>query len=116
MTKTSSYRDDLLADLTDPAEAAAYLNAALEDSQEAFLVAMRNVAQARQMATVAKSAGVQRESLYRSLSEGGNPTLSTLSSVLNGVGLRLAIEQAKPSKPRRKRSSSPGPTRSRQAA
>jgi probable addiction module antidote protein len=92
MIKTSSYHDALLEDLRDPAEAAAYLNAGLDDSPEAFLKAMKNVAQAHQMATVAKNAGVQRETLYRSLSEQGNPTLATLSSVLHVFGLKLSVE------------------------
>ncbi|MGO9318227.1 MAG: DNA-binding protein [Terracidiphilus sp.] len=51
--KTSSYRQSLLAALLDPDEAMAYLNATLEDSPEAFLKALKNVAQTRQMAKVA---------------------------------------------------------------
>ena len=89
--KTSSYRQSLLAALLDPVEASAYLNAALEDSPEAFLKALKNVAQARQMAKVAKDAGVQRETLYRSFSEQGNPTFETLSSVLGALGMKLSI-------------------------
>ena len=52
--KTSSYRQSLLTSLLDPIEASAYLNAALEDSPEAFLKALKNVAQARTMASVAR--------------------------------------------------------------
>ena len=48
--RTTSFRDDLLADLADPNEAATYLKAALEDSEEMFLVALRDVAEAKQMA------------------------------------------------------------------
>ena len=93
MGKTSSYREALLESLRDPNEAAAYLDAAMEDSQEAFLKASRNVAHSRQisMSQVASDSGVQRETLYRSLSEDGNPTLKTLRSVLNTLGLRLGI-------------------------
>src|SRR5271157_214992 len=89
--KTSSYRQSLLAALLDPVEASAYLNAALEDSPEAFLKALKNVAQSRQMAKVAKDAGVQRETLYRSLSEQGNPTFETLSSILGALGMKLSF-------------------------
>jgi probable addiction module antidote protein len=89
--KTSSYRQSLLAALMDPAEASAYLNAAIEDSPEAFLKALKNVAQARQMSQVAKDAGIQRETLYRSFSEQGNPTFETLSSVLEALGMRLMV-------------------------
>ena len=94
MGKTSSYRESLLESLTDPLEAAAYLDAAMEDSQEAFLKASRNVAQAREMsmAQVATVSGVQRETLYRFLSEDGNPTLKTLRAILHTLGVRLRVE------------------------
>ncbi len=91
MSRTTSYRQSLLNALQDPLEASAYLNAALEDSPKAFLKALKNVAQARQMSRVAKDAGIQRETLYRSFSEQGNPTFETLSSVLEALGMKLSI-------------------------
>lgn len=63
--RTTDFRQDLLADLADPEEASHYLNAALSDSEQMALVALRDVAEARQMAKVAKEAGVAREALYR---------------------------------------------------
>jgi DNA-binding phage protein len=56
--RTTDYRSDLLNDLKDPQEAAHYLNAALRDSEEALLVALRDVAEARQMAKIAETVGV----------------------------------------------------------
>lgn len=93
-SKTRPYREILMEHLADPLEASAYLNAALESSPESFLKALRNVAQARQMSKVAKDAGVQRETLYRSFSEQGNPTFETLSSVLGAMGMRLMVATA----------------------
>ena len=90
--RTTDFRHDLLADLADPQEAAHYLNAAMEESEELFLIALRDVAEARQMARVAESAGVARESIYRMLTGNGNPTYSSLLGILRAVGLRLAIE------------------------
>jgi DNA-binding phage protein len=47
---TRSYQAELLKALADPKEAAAYLNAALEeDSPELFLLALRNIAEARNL-------------------------------------------------------------------
>ncbi len=43
------------------------------------------------LGAVAAKAGISRESLYRSLSPKGNPTLKTLIAVLNTMGLRLSI-------------------------
>lgn len=53
------YREALLDGLANPDEAAHYLNAAIDDSPEMFLKALRNVAQAHQMAKVAKQSGVK---------------------------------------------------------
>lgn len=82
----------LIEKLTDPARAADYLNAAHEDSPEMFLEALRDVAQARQMAKVAREAGITRESLYRATSEIGNPTLETFREVLKAVGVKFHFE------------------------
>lgn len=90
--RTSDYRTGFLEELRDPQMAAHYLNAALEDSDEMFLKALRNVAEARQMAKVAKGAGVSRESIYRILSPRGNPRLSTLWGLFSTLGLRIVFQ------------------------
>jgi len=89
---TKDYRKSLLEDLQDPAEAAAYLTAALEEGDSAvFLLALRNVADAKGMSTVAAAAQLNRESLYRMLSERGNPQLDSLTALLDALDLRLAV-------------------------
>ena len=97
MNKTStSYREDLLKDLKDNEEAAAYLNAALEDeSKEVFMLALRDVADAKGISDLAKKSGLNRENLYRILSEKGNPQLGSLSVLLESMGLKLAVEVKK---------------------
>jgi probable addiction module antidote protein len=47
------------------------------------------------MSKVAKESGVQRETLYRPLSERGNPTLDTLTGVLSALDLKISIVSAK---------------------
>lgn len=94
--RTISYRDGLLESLTYPAEAALYVEAALNESNEMFLHALRDVAESRQMAKVAKDAGVAREALYRMLSETGNPTLNSLSAILHSLGLQLHVASLMP--------------------
>jgi len=75
-----------------------YLKAAMEsldnpDDRAAVLLALRTVAEAYGgLAVVAAEAGISRESLYRTLSPKGNPTLKTLLAVLKTVGLRLSVE------------------------
>jgi probable addiction module antidote protein len=87
-----SYEDTLLPMLKDPVEAAAYVEAVLElDDPAALLVALRAVAKAHGMAEVARRADMGDKTLFRALSEDGNPTLSTISKVLHAVGLRLSV-------------------------
>lgn len=94
---SASYREDLIKDLANPEEAAAYLNAALEDGgQDVFLMALRDIAEAKGMAHLSKKARLNRESMYRMLSGTGNPQLSSLASILESVGLRLAVEVREP--------------------
>lgn len=86
-----NYKADLRADLRESAEfAAEYLSAAYADSRGAFLVAMRDVVEARKgIARVAAQANVNRESLYRALSESGNPRFSTLDSIWDVLGFEM---------------------------
>ena len=90
--RTKSYQESLLQALQNPQEAAEYLTAALEDGDSAvFLLALRNVADAQGMKTVARKAQLNRENLYRMLSEQGNPQLGSLTALLDALNLRLAI-------------------------
>jgi probable addiction module antidote protein len=90
--RDKSYDESLTQALKDPVEAAAYIEAVLElDDPAALLVALRHVASAHGMAEVARRADVGDKTLFRALSENGNPTLSTVHKVLHAVGLRLSV-------------------------
>ncbi len=75
-----------------------YLKAAMEslddpDDRAAGLLALRTIAEAYGgLGAVAAEAGISRESLYRTLSAKGNPTLKTLLAVLKAVGMKLSVE------------------------
>lgn len=92
-----SYQEDLLEDLKNHEEAVAYLNAALEESklgdeesQELFLQALRNVAEAQGgVGAVAKKSHIRREILYRILSPQDNPELRTFTTLIHAMGLQL---------------------------
>jgi probable addiction module antidote protein len=94
MAKSKSYQNNLIESLKDPTEAAEYLNAALEDGEpEVFLLALRDVVDSfGGMGKLAASTSLNRENLYRMLSTKGNPEFFSLSTVLNAVGFRLAVE------------------------
>lgn len=89
--RTGNFDAWRLQKLTDPENAAIFLNAALQDSLDIFLEALGDVVQARNVSAVAKTVGMARESIYRSFSLTGNPTLDKLGSVLGAVGLKIKI-------------------------
>jgi probable addiction module antidote protein len=94
--RTKPYKPLLVERLIDPEYAVAFLTEVLqEESQEAFLIALRTVIEARQesFGDLADKAGVTRQGLYKMLSEDGNPRLSTLSQVLRSLGMKISISE-----------------------
>ena len=101
MLKNSKpYEESLLASLRDPAEASAYLEAALKDGDpKLFLLALKNVASAAGgISGLAKKSKLNRETLYRTLSKKGNPELTTLHAILESLGLQISITPKKKSR------------------
>ena len=89
---TAEYTDGLSNRLQDPEYASEYLNEALkEDSQELFMLALRDVATAMGFANAARESKLNREAMYRMLSEKGNPNLSSLTKLLDTFGLSLSV-------------------------
>jgi len=94
--KLKDYRTDLLQKLKDPEYAAEYLGQALaQEDQAAFMIALKDVVEAGGgMTTLSKRAGLTRPSLYKVLSKRGNPTLETLCSILDSLGLKITVTPA----------------------
>jgi probable addiction module antidote protein len=89
-TKTTTKVWDAAEHLKTDRDIAAYLNAALEDGDPALIAAaLGDIARAKGMTTVAKSAGLGRESLYKALSPEGRPELATVMKVVQALGLKL---------------------------
>jgi probable addiction module antidote protein len=84
------------ADFLDSPEAiAAYIEAAFEDGEPALIThALGVVARAKGMSQLARDAGVTREALYKALTAGGDPKLSTFVGVLKALGMRLTAKAA----------------------
>ncbi|WP_300463501.1 helix-turn-helix domain-containing protein [Desulfobacula sp.] len=55
------------------------------------MLALRDVAKAKGFSHAAREANLNRETLYRMLSEKGNPNLSSLNKLLDTLGLTLTI-------------------------
>ncbi len=93
--RDKSYADSINKALTDPVEAAAYLDAVMELGEPAaVLVALRHVVKAHGMAEVTRRAELGDKSLFKALNENGNPTLDTVNKVLQAIGLRLSVAPA----------------------
>lgn len=101
LQNTVDYHNDLIASLKDSKEAYDYLLTALEEYQEdnnveALLIALRNVAIARGGITkLARSTKLNRQNLYKILSNKGNPKLDNFGLILKGLGFKLSIEPSK---------------------
>lgn len=78
----------------DPAFAAEYLNAILEDgSQPELLLALRRMAEAfGGVSKLAQTTKLNATTLYRTLSPRGNPELKSLRALLKAMGMRLAVQ------------------------
>jgi probable addiction module antidote protein len=86
---------------TEPFDAAPYLktaesqiellNDAFASGDAGFIAqALGVIARAHGMAEVAREAGITREALYKSLSEAGDPRLTTLLGVTRALGMTLS--------------------------
>lgn len=87
----------LLRKLRDSEVAIAYLNEAIKDDpHEIFIKALGNVARAQGIGNIAEITGLRRESLYRSLSQNGNPSARTVIRVIHSLGLEISFKFARP--------------------
>jgi len=93
MKPSKPYDETRRKALKNPKVAAAYLEECLQDgNMELFTTALKHVAEARGgMALLSKMTHLNREALYRTLSEDGNPRLGTLTKVLGAMGLRIGV-------------------------
>jgi probable addiction module antidote protein len=94
-TKTVAY--DVAEQLRTPEEMAAYLDAwfaEAPDDAAGIARALGDIARARGMTQVARDAGLSRESLYKALSEDGNPSFATVLKVARALGVRLHAQVA----------------------
>lgn len=93
-TKTTKW--DSAEHLSTPEDVAAYLDAVIEEAADGGDVALIShalgvVARAKGMSEISKASGLGRESLYKALSDGGNPSFATVIKVLRAVGMQLHV-------------------------
>jgi len=75
-------------------EAALYLQACIETGETAvILAALRDIAKAYGMTTLADKTGISRQGLYKALSESGNPSFDMVLKITNALDIPLAVGQ-----------------------
>ena len=96
MAKTHRTHEEATVEMfrNDPELAAEYLNSVLVDGDESdLMLALRSLSTAfGGVQEIARQAEVNAHTLYRTLSEQGNPELRTLAAILKAMGMRLAIQ------------------------
>ena len=91
MPKTKPF--DTAEHLDTPEVIAEYLNLALESGDpDQIAMAIGNVARAKGMTNIARETDLNRQALYQSLSAGGNPEFSTVTKVLDAMGIQLVAK------------------------
>lgn len=96
MNKAHRSHDDATVEMfrKDPSLAADYLNDVLATGDEVdLMMALRYLSTAfGGVQEIARRADANPNTMYRTLSEQGNPSLKTLRAILNSMGLRLAVQ------------------------
>ena len=90
------YEISLHEDLKEDKIAFPYLEECFENDMDGlFTVALRHFVMARGgVAKIAKAAGLNRESLYKTLSQGGNPEVNTLRKILAALKVKVKFVKA----------------------
>ncbi len=99
MKKTKTSRYDVAEHLRTPEEMAAYLDACIEESNgDASFVAkaIGDIARAKGMSSIAREAGLSRESLYKALSGDRMPGFDTILKVVRALGMELHAVPLRP--------------------
>ena len=90
--KTEIRELDMAEILDTEGKMVAYLNAELAEGDPYYIkIALNNIARARNMTALSKKAGVPRASLYRALSDSGNPEYSTIQKIVDAMDLQLIV-------------------------
>ncbi len=91
-TESQFSRYDAAEYLVSIDDAAAYLEAAIEESgDDAAMIAqaLGAIARSGNLSELARRTGISREGLYKALSADGNPSFATIMKVATALGLRL---------------------------
>jgi probable addiction module antidote protein len=96
-SRTLNIKGRLYEDLKDPAYASAYINEAILDGDEAVLkTALADVIRSRGVAAVARKAGINRVTVYKTLKPDTESSFTTMHALLKACNVSLQVLPTKP--------------------
>lgn len=97
--KSVDFKNFLIDKLKDPQLAVAYLNEHFRyqgpDRKKHLLLGIKNVIEAQGFTVLSRKSGISRRTLYKAFSETGNPTVETLLTLLDTIGMSIRFETEK---------------------
>ncbi len=96
-SRALNIKEQLYEDLRDPAYASAYINEAILDGDEAVLkTALADVIRARGVAAVARKAGINRVTVYKTLKPDTESSFTTMHALLKACDVSLQVRPTEP--------------------
>ena len=96
-SRALNIKEQLYEDLKDPAYASAYINEAFLDGNEAVLkTAVADVIRSRGVAAVARKAGINRVTVYKTLKPGTESSFTTMHALLKACNVSLQVRPTEP--------------------
>jgi probable addiction module antidote protein len=96
MIRGTSFHNYLIERLRDPLIACNYIAEAIEEHDPEYLkVALGDVVEAYGVGEISEKSGLSRQTIYKMLSEGGNPTYKNLVAILDAIGLEITVKPKK---------------------
>ena len=96
-SKALNIKNQLYEDLKDPVYASAYINEAILDGDEAVLkTALADVIRSRGVAAIARKAGINRVTVYKTLKPDTESSFTTMHALLKACNVSLQVRPTKP--------------------
>lgn len=97
MSKGTLFNDYMMERLKDPELACNFISEAIEEHDPEYLkVALGDIVKAYGVGDISEKSGLNRQTIYKMLSESGNPTHKNLVAILDAIGLELTVKPKKP--------------------
>lgn len=70
-----------------------YLNEVMQEDPQLTLIALGEIARAKNISELSRKTGISREGIYKALSGEGNPTFETIIKLVNSLGFKISFQK-----------------------